>query len=512
MSNNLLGIDLGTTGLKVSLLTETGQLIGAEYAEYPISSPQPGYAEQDPATWWDGFVIACQDIKAKYPEAFEEIAGLGLCGQMHTQVYLDHEKQILRPAITWMDQRASDIVEQINAEDEARELVFAETHNFASTTYTAPQVKWVQDHQPEVWRKVAHILVAKDYLKFKLTGRMVTDYAEASGTLLFDVAKESWSEQMFDLFGISRSMFPEVLPSDEIIGRITRQAAQVTGLKAGTPVVNGSSDNSAAALGAGMIEAGQVTLIIGTAGVITVCSDQPLVDPQHRTLCWHYCLRDKWVTLGVMQTAGESLNWFKNAFDREATLPSGDIFEQYNQAIVDIPDGSGGLVFLPYLNGERTPYWDSAARGLFYGVNLTTAKAHFIKAVMEGVSFGLRNNIETVESLGISINQVRAVGGGLKSPVWLDILGKVLQKPVVTVSVADTANLGNILLCGQALGIYPSLEEAVARMVTTDKRVHYETSPAVYERQYAIFLELYEQLKGTFKRSANFIHTQKINN
>lgn len=501
MSNNLLGIDLGTTGLKVSLFVETGQLIGSEYAEYPISSPRPGYAEQDPAVWWEGFVTACHDLKAKFPEAFERIAGLGLCGQMHTHVYLDGEGQLLRPAITWMDQRASDIVARINADDEAREMVFAETHNFASTTYTGPQVKWVQEHQPEVWRRVAHILVAKDYLKFKLTGRMVIDYAEASGTLLFDVAREAWSAPMFELFGILPSMFPEVLPSDEIVGRITPQAAQATGLKAGTPVVNGSSDNSAAALGAGMIEAGQVTLIIGTAGVITVCSDQPLVDRGQRTLCWHYCLRNKWVTLGVMQTAGESLNWFKNAFDQEAKLPSGDIFEQYNQAIVDIPDGSDGLIFLPYLNGERTPYWDSAARGIFYGVNLSTTKADFIKAVMEGVSFGLRNNIETVESLGIDINEVRAVGGGLKSPVWLDILGKVLHKPVVTVSAADTANLGNILLCGQALGLYPSLEEAVARMVATDKRVHYEASPEVYERQYAIFLELYEQLKGTFKRS-----------
>ncbi|MEW5961096.1 MAG: xylulokinase [Chloroflexota bacterium] len=501
MNIKFLGIDLGTTGLKVTLLTETGQLVGSDYCEYPILSPQPGYAEQDPAAWWTGFVAACHNLKARYPADFEEIAGIGLCGQMHTQVYLDREYEILRPAITWMDQRASELVERINADEAARTLVFEETRNFASTTYTAPQVQWVKEHQPEVWAKVAHILVAKDFVKFKLTGRMVTDYAEASGTLLFDVARAAWSERMFDFFGIPRPMFPEVRPSDELVGQVTPQAARLTGIKAGTPVVNGSSDNSAAALGAGMIKSGQVTLIIGTAGVITVCSDQPLPDPQHRTLCWHYCLGERWVTLGVMQTAGESLNWFKNAFDRTEALPSGDIFQQYNQAIAGVPDGSGGLIFLPYLNGERTPYWDSAARGVFFGINLTTTKAHFIKAVMEGVSFGLRHNIETVESLGLTINEVRAVGGGLKSPVWLDILGKVLQKPVITVSVPDTANLGNVLLCGRALGIYPSLEEAVARLVTTDQRVHYETSPAVYQQQYPIFLELYDQLKGTFRRS-----------
>jgi xylulokinase len=390
----------------------------------------------------------------------------------------------------------------MNADDKARELIFKETQNFASTTYTAPQVKWVKDNQPEVWTRVAHVLVAKDFLKFRLTGEMITDFAEASGTLLFDVTREAWSERMFDFFGIPRAMFPEVRNSDEIIGRVTPQAAQLTGLKAGTPVVNGSSDNSAAALGAGMINAGQVTLIIGTAGVISVCSNKPLSDPQNRTMNWHYCLRDKWVTLGVMQTAGESLNWFKNAFDQDEVLSSGDIFEQYNQVIKNVPDGSAGLIFLPYLNGERTPYWDSAARGVFYGVNLTTTKAHFIKAVMEGVSFGLRNNIETVESLGININEVRAVGGGLKSQIWLDILGKILHKPIVTVSVPDTANLGNILLCGHALGIYPSLKDAIAQTVTTDKRVSFETSSEVYERQYPIFLELYDQLKGTFRRSA----------
>ncbi|MBC8447349.1 MAG: xylulokinase [Chloroflexi bacterium] len=500
--NTLLGIDLGTTGLKVALLTEEGRLVGSEYREFPILSPQPGYAEQDPEAWWAGFISACQDLKRKHPSGFDAAVGIGICGQMHTQVYLDKEERILRPAITWLDQRSSGIVDGINQDDDARALVFQETRNFATTTYTAPQVRWVKDHQPEVWSRVARILVAKDFIKFRLTGQAVTDYAEASGTLLFDVARQAWSDRMFDFFDIPRALFPQVLPSDEIIGGVTPEAAALTGIKAGTPVSNGSSDNSASALGAGMIRPGQVTLIIGTAGVVTVCSDRPLPDPQNRTLCWHYCLRDRWVTLGVIQTAGESLNWFKNAFDKAEKSRSGDIFEQYSQTAATVPDGCGGLIFLPYLMGERTPYWDPCARGVFYGVSLSSEKAHFIKAIMEGVSFALRNNMETVESLGISINQVRAVGGGLKSPVWLDILGKVLRKPVVTVSVPDTANLGNILLCGKALGLYPSLEEAIARMVTTDKRVFYEADSETYEKQYAIFLELYEQLKGTFRRSA----------
>ncbi len=502
--NTLLGIDLGTTGLKVTLFSETGALIDSAYCEYPISTPRPGYAEQNPLDWWNGFVSACQSLKARRPEQFGAMAGIGICGQMHTQVYLDGEDRILRPAITWMDQRSSQIVSRIQQDDLARELIFRETYNFASTTYTAPQVRWVIENQPEVWEQTASILVAKDYLKYRLTGVKAIDYAEASGTLLFNVGKEAWSQEAFDYFGISRSLFPDVLPSDTIIGRVSRLASEQTGIKEGTPVANGSSDNSASALGAGMVRPGQVTLIIGTAGVITVCSDKPLVDTQNRTLCWHYCLPGRWVTLGIMQTAGESLNWFKNGFDRQedTDLQSGDIFERYNQEIEPVPDGCNGLIFLPYLNGERTPYWDPYARGVFYGVNLTSEKAHFIKSLMEGVSFGLRNNIETVESLGITIREIRAVGGGLKSRIWLETLGKILRKPLATVSVRDTANLGNILLCGKALGIFSSYEEIVPSLATADAEIYFPEGEKVYEAQYRVFLKLYEQLRDVFRMSA----------
>lgn len=498
----LMGIDLGTTGLKVTLFSERGESIASETCEYPILVPQPGFAEQDPNEWWEGFIGACARLSAKYPQKFAMVAGIGLCGQMHTQVYLDKDDNILRPAITWMDQRSSQIVERITEDQEASDLIFRETSNFPSTTYTAAHICWVKENQPEVWTKVSKILVAKDYLKYRLTGRMVTDYAEASGTLVFDVQNERWSDAAFDYFGIPRRMFPDVMPSDEIIGMVTPEAAQLTGIKAGTPVVNGSADNSSSALGAGMATPGQVTLIIGTAGVITVLSDHPLVDQQKRTLCWHYCLRKRWATLGIMQTAGESLQWFKNTFDAQDRTEgnAGDIFNRYNREIADVPDGSRGLVFLPYLNGERTPYWDPAARGVFFGVNLATEKADFIKAIMEGVSFALRQNIETVESLGISINEVRAVGGGLRSKAWLEILGKILRKPISTVSVQDTANLGNVLLCGKALGIFDSYQDAVSEIVSTGQQVSFPGGSAVYEKQYGTFLELYQQLRNTFRR------------
>ncbi len=500
--NYLLGIDLGTTSIKVSLFAESGQYMDSRSSSYPIDVPQPGFAEQDPLDWWNGFLTASQALHEAHQEEFKQIAGIGICGQMHTHVYLDSNYHILRPAITWMDQRSAEIVRRLHEDREACELLFSETANDPSTTYTAPQIRWVQENQPELWSRVQRILLAKDYLKFRITGQQVTDYADASGTLLFNVAEQSWSQPAFDLFGIPRDMLPEVAPCDTIIGEVQPEVSRLTGIPAGTPVVNGSSDNTASALGAGMVLPGQVTLIIGTAGVISVCSDRPLADEGRRTLCWSYSMRDHWAILGIMQTAGASLEWFKNAFDPHSNQGSGDLFDQYNHAAQSVPEGSEGLIFLPYLNGERTPYWDSNARGVFFGVNLKTEKAHFIRSVMEGVSFGLRNNIETVESLGIQINEVRAVGGGLKSQVWLNILAKILRKPVYTVSAPDTGNLGNILMAGKALGIYPDYVETVKRMVAADQVVSFPDGEMVYEKQYATFLDLYRQLKPVYQQAA----------
>jgi xylulokinase len=311
---------------------------------------------------------------------------------------------------------------------------------------------------------------------------------------------------MFDFFGFSPSLLPEIRPSDEIVGKVNREASRQTGIPEGTPVVNGSADHTAASLGAGVVRHGQVSAVIGTAGVISVCSERPLPDEKDRTLCWNYCLRDKWVILGVIQTAGESLNGFRHAFDT-AQAPaedSTDIFDVYNRIASTVADGSGGLIFLPYLNGERTPHWDPNARGVFFGIGLSTEKAHFVRAIMEGVSFALRNNVETVESLGIKIDEIRSIGGVSRSAIWLDLLGKILKRPIKTLGVRDAGSLGSIILCGKALGLYPSVEEAVERMVLPDRAIHHEESHPVYERQYQIFLDLYENLCGTFRKAAGF--------
>ena len=505
MSGYFLSIDLGTTGLKAELLAEDGTERGRAAREYPIDTPWPGAAEQDPVAWWRACIECCGELNARWPEAFAEILGIGICGQMHTHVQLGADGLPLRPAITWMDQRSGKLLARLDGTPGLAEQVFRATCNRAAPTYTAPNCLWVREQQPDVWRYTRSILVAKDYLKYRLTGNRVTDPSDAAGTLLFDVARGRWSEAMLDLFRVDPALLPEVAPSDTVMGLVSAAAAAVTGLAAGTPVANGCSDNSAAALGCGMTGAGQGTLIIGTAGVISVCSDRPVPDPRHRLGCWNYCLRDRWISLGVTQTAGESLNWFKRCFDQAGQGGDGstDIFQEYEESAALVPPGAGGLVFLPYLNGERTPYWDPDARGVFFGMNLETRKAHFIKAVMEGVCFALRNNLETVESLGLPVSELRATGGGLRSQAWLDSLSRILRKPTRRVAHQDPAGRGNAILCGTALGRFESVEAAMAGTARgeADPVAELPADPAC-EKNYQIFLHLYEDLKDRFRCAA----------
>jgi xylulokinase len=501
MKGLILSIDLGTTGLKAAILAEDGTELQRAAREYPIDTPWPGAAEQDPDLWWRALAECCETLKARSPEAFAEIQGIGICGQMHTHVHLGADGRPLRPAITWMDQRSGRLLERLEAEPGVSGQVFQETCNQAAPTYTAPNCLWVREEQPEVWRATRGLLVAKDYLKYLLTGNRVTDPTDAAGTLLFDVAKGRWSEPMLQLFRVERALLPEVAPSAAIMGVVTRKAAALTGLAAGTPVANGCSDNSAAALGCGMTGAGQATLIIGTAGVVSVCSDRPVPDPRHRLVCWNYCLPDRWISLGVTQTAGESLNWFKRSFDPggQEAPDAGDLFQEYERRAAAVPPGAGGLVFLPYLNGERTPYWDAHARGVFFGITLETRKAHFIKAVMEGVCFALRNNLETVESLGLPVAEIRATGGGLRSRTWLASLARILRKPLHPVSLQDPGACGNAILCGTALGLHGSVREALAKAARgADPALEAAADPAC-ERNYQTFLQLYQDLKERFR-------------
>ncbi|MFW5889352.1 MAG: xylulokinase [bacterium] len=496
MAIYFLGIDLGTTGTKIILMREDGRVVDKNYVEYEILSPKADYAEQNPLEWWEGLSKISKEMLARNQDKLDKIAGLGIAGQMHTQVYLDKNHKVLRNAITWMDQRSKDIVEKINADAELKDRIFKATSNSLTTTYTAPNVKWVQENQKDIYRKTKHILLAKDFIKFLLSGQMITDYSDAAGTMLFNVAEQKWSGEMFDLFKIDRSLFPPADKSAKVIGKVTAEAAEKTGIPEGTPVINGCADQAATSLGAGMVTKGQVTAIIGTAGVVSVLSNKAAADPDNRVLCWNYCLEDKWINLGIMQTAGESLKWFKNAFDKDSVK----VYQNYNQEAEKISAGSEGLIFLPYLMGERTPYWDSDARGVFFGLNLKHQKYHFVRSIMEGVSFAFKNNLEAVESLGVKVDNLRLLGGGAKSKVWKEILSQILNRKISTVEVEETAALGSSILCGLALGIYQSPEAAVEKLVKIREEYYSQVMPVVYQKNYKIFKELYPSLKELYKK------------
>ena len=490
-----VGIDLGTTGIKVIFMDAAGKVLASDSTEYDILNPESDYAEQKPSDWWSGLCQMSNNILEDRPELKSRIAGIGIAGQMHTQVYLDQKDNILRNAITWMDQRTQNIVEEINQDEEKKELIFEKTANFLTTTYTAPHIVWVKQNQPEIYEQTENILLAKDYLKYRLTGEMVTDYSDAAGTLLFNTKEKEWSADLFNLFELNQDLMPPVDKSSAVIGEITEQAAEATGLPSGTPVINGSADHAATSLGAGVINPGEVTAIVGTAGVVSVVSDEPLGDSEERVFCWNYCLEDKWVNLAPMQTAGEALNWFKRTFDAE----NEDAFANYNQEITEVPDGSDGLLFLPYLMGERAPIWDSDARGVFFGIGMDHTKYHFVKSIMEGVSFAFKQNVEIIESLGINVEELRMLGGGSQSEEWIKIMSKILNKKITPVQGQETGALGTSILCGLGLDIYDSVENAVDRLTETGEEYYYEDLPHVYADNYNKYKELYTNNQQLFK-------------
>lgn len=489
-----MGIDLGTTGEKVVFIDSTGVVRASDSVEYPIISPKSGYGEQDPADWWNGLTSMTNKILTKHPELKDNIEAVGISGQMHTQVYLDGKGRPLRNAITWLDQRSKRLVEKLNRDREKKKKILDSTYNFLTTTYSAPNVLWVKENELGVYEKTEGILLAKDYLKYLLTGKTVTDYSDAAGTLLFDVAHKEWSPQLFKLFGLDQNLFPKVKSSKEIVGEITNYAEEETGLPSDTPVINGSADHAATSLGGGVTQSGEVAGIVGTAGVVSVLSGKPLSDPEERVFCWNYCLEDKWVNLAPMQTAGKALDWFKNTFDRKTENP----FQEYNENLREVPDGSEGLIFLPYLMGERAPIWDPDARGVFFGISNSHGKYHFVKSIMEGVSFAFRQNVEVVSSLGIDIEEMKFLGGGSQSPEWVEIMAKVLNKKITPVQSSELGALGISILSGVSTGIFSNLESATSNLTIESESQYYENLSDVYRENYKKYRKLYPKLRDLF--------------
>ena len=502
----LLGIDVGTTGIKALAVRPDGTIAAESFSGYDISSPHQKWAEQNPDEWWDAFCLATRELFQSGIRP-DEVAAIGLSGQMHTSVFLDEGRKVIRPAILWCDVRTTSQCEQIN-ERVGFELLRDETSNPALEGFTAPKVLWLRDNEPENYAKLRHLLIAKDYIRYKLTGELATDVSDAAGTIMFNVGERKWSEKILSALEIDPAILPPVVRSHEISGRITHDAAEATGLAEGTPVVGGGADNACAAVGTGIIEEGTVQSSIGSSGVVLAALSEHRVDKEMRLHCMNHAAPDRWYLMGVMLTAGLSLKWFKENLCgeeiRQAQAKGVDVYDLLSEMASSVPPGADGLIFLPYLSGERTPHADSDARGMFVGLSLRHTKAHMVRAVMEGVAFGLRDSLGLIRELGVDVNEIVLVGGGAKSPLWRQIQADMFGQSVCTLSVTDAAPFGAALLAGVGAGIYASCADAVKATVKKSSDTAPITANAeLYDTCYSIYRDLYPSNKEHFRDISN---------
>ncbi|MGD2041584.1 MAG: xylulokinase, partial [Anaerolineae bacterium] len=476
---------------------ESGAVRGVAAPEYPFETPRPLWSEQQPDLWWQATITGIRQVLDQSQVDPASIAGVGLTGQMHGLVLLDAAGNVLRPAILWNDQRTGDQCHTIR-QRVGRERLIQITGNDALPGFTAPKILWVQEHEPEIYAQVAHLLLPKDYVRYRLTGEYATDKAGAAGTLLVDIEARDWSVDLLTTLDIPPQWLPPCHEGPHVTGYISARAAEATGLKAGIPVVGGGGDQAAQAVGVGAVEPGIVALTLGTSGVVFASTGKPFVEPGGRLHAFCHALPGRWHLMGVMLSAAGSLRWYRD------TLAPGIPFDALIGPAHDVPAGSEGLLFLPYLTGERTPYADPLARGAFVGLTVRHSQAHMTRSLLEGVGLGLRDIFELIQSAGLDkIRQVRISGGGAKSALWRQILADILGTELVTVNTTEGAAYGAALLAATGAGVYADVDSACAATI----HVVGSTSPgpdaAVYEEIYPLYRDLYPALRSTFAAVAS---------
>ena len=492
---HVLGIDVSTTATKAVLIDDSGVVRGVGASEYGFEVPQPLWSEQEPGLWWDGAVAAIRSVLESTGVAGEDVAAIGLTGQMHGAVLLDRAGEALRPAILWNDQRTGAECDSIRRAVGPERLI-AITGNDALTGFTAPKLVWVRDNERDVWNRVAHVLLPKDYLRLRLTGDYALDKADGAGTLLFDLAARDWSPEVLEALEIDPAWLPPTFEGPTVTGSITAPAAAATGLRAGTPVVAGGGDQAANAVGVGAVTEGTVALSLGTSGVLFATTNRPLFEPAGRVHAFCHAVPDRWHMMSVMLSAAGSLRWFRDA------LAPGVEFADLVAPAAEVPPGSDGLVFLPYLTGERSPHPDPLARGAFVGLTVGHDRRHLTRAVLEGVAFGLRDGLDLMIEAGMAApRQIRASGGGTASELWRQILADVLGAEIATVNTSEGAAYGAGLLAAVGAGWYPSVEAAAAELVRATPVAAPGPDAERYVEALEVYRGLYPALAPTFHRS-----------
>ena len=498
---NLLGIDVGTGGTRAVVVDENGSVVASATADHaPFASPQTGWAEQEPRDWWRATAEAVRGVLSDADISPDEIASVGFSGQMHGAVLLDEYEEVLRPALIWCDQRTEAQGKAITNLIGASRLIEL-TANPALTNFTLTKLMWVREHEPEIWTRFKYFLLPKDYVRLRLTGDRATDVADASGTLLLDVANRRWSEAMLDAVELNQSCLPSVFESSEITGRVSAEGAAETGLREGTPVVAGSGDQAAGAVGMGIVRPGAVSATIGTSGVVFAATARPALDNGGRVHTFCHAIPGRWHVMGVTQAAGLSLRWFRDRFgvagDGVMSSADRDPYDLLCKEASGAPPGSDGVLWAPYLMGERTPHLDPGARAAVVGLAANHTRAHIVRAILEGVAFSLRDSLTIFAEMEVPVDSIRLGGGGARGTLWRQIQADIYGREVEILTAEEGAAYGAALLAGVGVGTWSSVDDACAQAVRVAARVEPDASAsALMNKRYAAYRALYPALRS----------------
>ena len=497
--NYLIGSDVGTSGTKTVLFDQTGKIIATAFKDYPLYQPKNGWAEQQPEDWANAVMQTIKEVVEKSNVGAENIKGVGLSGQMHGLVLLDKDNKVLRKSIIWCDQRTQAECDEIT-EKIGKERLVEITANPAITGFTASKIMWIKNNEPEIWAKTAHILLPKDYVRFALTGEFITDVSDASGMQLMKISERDYSDEVLEKLGIDKKLLPKIIESAQVGGRISKQASEKCALIEGTVVAGSAGDQAAAAIGNGIVEGGIVSCNIGTSGVVFAHTENPLIDAKGRVHTFCHAVENKWHVMGVTQGAGLSMKWFKDNFYAREDKELDDVYKLINEDIAEISIGAEGLIYLPYLMGERTPHLDADAKGVFFGLTPRHTRKHLVRAVMEGVSYSLLDCLNIVLELGEKPKEIRVGGGGAKSKLWKQMIADIFGCVAVTTNSGEAGALGAAILAGVASGVFESVVSACKGMIKiTEKYIPDSEKTQEYQKFYRIYSGLYNSLKNNYK-------------
>jgi xylulokinase len=499
MQTYVLGIDVGTGGTRALIIGADGKILASATEEHePFASPQIGWAEQRPEDWWHAAAVATRKSIAAAKLRPEQIACVGFSGQMHGAVMLDQHGEVVRPALIWCDVRTEPQCRKLTERIGADRLIQL-TCNPALPNFTLTKFLWVREHEPQNWARVRSVMLPKDYVRFRLTGERAIDMADASGTLMLNVARRQWSDEVLQAAQIDKSLLPSLYESPDVCGKINAAGAEATGLAVGTPVVAGAGDQAAGATGMGIVKPGAVSATIGTSGVVFAATDRPALDPRGRLHTFCHAVPGRWHVMGVTQSAGLSLRWFRDRLGNITPRPGTDPYDQLTAEAAGTPAGADGLLWAPYLMGERTPHLDPNARAVLAGLTASHTRGHVVRAILEGVAFSLKDTFTIFDEMGVPVSNIRLGGGGARSPLWRQIQADVYSHEVEIVEAEEGAAYGAAILAGVGAKLWPSVDAACDQIVRIAKRIPPKTENiSAMKTSYAAFRRLYPAMKSIF--------------